>query len=156
MSEEVVKTEVVKKEKVKKEPKEPRLRKGITADQWKQRLQELTVEKVPDGWIGMSEIVKEAQKAEIKVSRICTAMGGDRGLGEFWDDVFKIVYVGGRKYGSAEILTKGFALLMDPEFHKVTRKGRPQKEKIEGVGNGGKKISVKPAPGLKRSDVWKA
>ena len=148
MSEEVV-------VKVKKEPKEPRFRKGLTADEWKEKLAALTVDKVPEGWLGMSEIVKAARAEEIKVSRICTAMGGDRGMGEFWDPIFRIVYVGGRKYGSPEILTKGFQLLKDPEYHKVARKGRPKKEKIEGVGAGGKKVTVKAAPDFKRSDVWK-
>lgn len=147
MSEEVVK--------VKKEMKEPRFRKGLTAEAWKTKLAELTVDKVPEGWLGMSEIVKAAQGEGIKVSRVCTAMGGDRGTGEFWDPIFRIVYVGGRKFGSPEILTKGFELLKDPEYHKVARKGRPKKEKIEGVGEAGKKVVLKPAAGFKRSDVWK-
>lgn len=140
--------------KVKKEPKEPRFRKGLTADVWKEKLASMTVDKVPEGWLGMSEIVKEARKQDIKVSRICSAMGGDRGMGEPWDPIFRVVYVGGRKFGSQEILTKGFALLKDENFHKIVRKGRPKKEKIEGVGEAGKKISVKPAPG-NNNRVWK-
>jgi len=145
--------EVVKVVKAKKEPKEPRFRKGLTAEQWATKLASMTVEKIPDGYMIMSEIVKAARNADIKVSRICTAMGGDRAMNEPWDPIFQVVYVGGRKYGSPDILTKGFALLKDETFHKVERKGRPKKEKIEGEV-GGKKVSLKAAD-FKPADVWK-
>jgi hypothetical protein len=77
----------------------------------------------------MSEIVSKARDAGIKVSRICTAMGGDRGLSEPWDPIFQVKYVGGRKYGSPAILTEGFQKLLDPEFHKAVHAGRPKVDK---------------------------
>lgn len=126
----VPETEVVK---VPKTPREPRFRKGLTAQEWTEKLASMTVKEIPEGWLGMAQIVKAAreQNPAIPTSRICTAMGGDRGMGEPWDDVFRVVYVGGRKYGSPEILTKGFALLQDPEYHKAVRKGRKPAEKDE-------------------------
>jgi hypothetical protein len=127
MSNEVIGKEA--KVKVPKEPKEPRLRKGLTQDQWKEKLSSMTVDTVPEGWLGMSEIVSKAREAGIKVSRICSAMGGDRGMGVAWDPIFAIVYVGGRKYGSPEILTKGFQMLLDPEYHKAVHAGRPKVDK---------------------------
>jgi len=133
--------------------KEPRFAKKWTPEKWQEHLKSLQKDAVPEGWLGMADIVKLAKEAGIKTSRICSAMGGDRAGGEVWDPVFQIFYVGGRKYGSPEILTKGFELLKDPEFHKQERKGRPKKEKIEGEV-GGKKVKVKPMPGFKRGDVW--
>lgn len=147
MSEEVV---VVKK--VKKEEKEPRFRKGLTAEQWNERLAALSKPSIPDGYVIMSEIVKAAKAEGIKVSRICSAMGGDRAMGEPWDPIFQVVYVGGRKYASSEILQRGFQLLQDPEYHKTVRKGRPKKERLEG-DEGGKKVKVKAA-NHKPTDVW--
>ena len=149
MSNEVVGQEVEKK--LPKEPKEPRLRKGLSVDNWSEKLAAMTVSEVPAGWLPMSKIVSEAKEVGIKVSRICTAMGGDRGLKEPWDPVFKIVYVGGRKFGSPEILTKGFDLLKDPEYHKSEHKGRPRLVPTDGKLQetvGGKKINLKPAAGM--------
>ncbi len=147
MSNEVVQEKAVK---VPKEPKEPRLRKGLTQENWQEKLAAMTVKEVPEGFLGMSEIVSKARDAGIKVSRICSAMGGDRGMNEPWDPVFKIVYVGGRKYGSSEILTKGFQLLLDPEYHKAIHVGRPKVNKeeknkaaAEAVGPNPVKVQVK-------------
>jgi hypothetical protein len=122
----VPETKVVK---LPKTPKEPRFRKGLNAEQWAAKLASMTVAEVPAGFVGMAVIVKAARDAGIKVSRICTAMGGDRSIGEAWDPIFQVVYVGGRKFASEKILTDGFALLNDPEYHKAAHKGRAKKEK---------------------------
>jgi hypothetical protein len=154
MTDEAVKEVVVegagkagKSAKVKKEKvyKEPRFSKKWTAETWAARLAEMTRPAVPEGWLGMAEIVSAAVAQDIKRSRICSAMGGDRCANAPWEPVFQVVYVGGRKYGSPEILTKGFALLKDPEFHKVERKGRAKKEKGEesAVGPDGKTPKIK-------------
>lgn len=137
MTEEAVeKVEQPKKEKKEKVPKEPRLSKKWTKESWGEHLSGLQKDVVPEGWLNMAEIVKKAVEEGITRSRICSAMGGDRVGSAPWHPVFEVVYVGGRKFGSPEILTTGFALLKDPEFHKTERKGRPRKEKIEGnVGN---------------------
>lgn len=135
--------EVKKLPKESKTPKEPRFRKGLTQEAWATKLAGMTRDAVPEGWLGMAEIVKQAVAAGIKKSRICSAMGGDRGMSEPWDAVFQVVYVGGRKFGSPDILTKGFSLLQDAEYHKAVRKGRPKKEKVEGAPE---KPKVKIAP----------
>jgi hypothetical protein len=59
-------------------------------------------------------------------------MGGDRAMNEAWDPIFQVTYVGGRKYGSPAILTKGFDLLKDAEYHKTVRKGRAPKLDADG------------------------
>lgn len=141
----------VKKEKVVKVPKEPRLSNKWTTETWAAHLAAHSVNAVPDGYLVMSEIVKKAVELGVKKSRICTAMGGDRAANAPWAPVFQVVYVGGRKYGSPKILTDGIALLNDPEFHKVERKGRPKKEKIEGE-QGGKKLKLKKA--VTEDKVW--
>jgi len=129
MSEQPVKVEKAKREpKPKAEPKPPRFSKNWDEEKWAKKLAGMTVDKVPDGWINMAEIVKAAVSAGIKRSRICTAMGGDRCASEPWDPIFQVKYVGGRKYGSPEILTKGFTLLADAEYHKPARRGRVKKE----------------------------
>lgn len=128
----------VKKEATPKVKKEPRFRKGLDPAKWQAKLASMTVKDIPEGYLIMSEIVKQARAAGIKTSRICSAMGGDRAMNEPWDQVFKVVYVGGRKYGSKEILTKGFALLKNADYHKVERKGRPKKleaKKADGTGS---------------------
>jgi hypothetical protein len=130
------------KEKKVKVVKEPRLSDKWTPEKWASHLASMTVQEVPEGYVIMSDIVKNAVELGVKKSRICSAMGGDRAANAAWDPIFQVVYVGGRKYGSSEILTKGIELLNDPEFHKPVRKGRQKKEKIEGE-RGGKKISLK-------------
>lgn len=152
MTEQVL-TEVVKvkKEKVVKEPKEPRLSKKWTKETWEAHVAAISVPAVPEGHLIMSEIVKQAIDAGIKKSRICTAMGGDRAANLPWEPFFAVVYVGGRKYGSTEIITRGFPLLLDPEYHKTVRKGRAKKEKIEGEV-GGKKLKLKKA--VTNDGVW--
>jgi hypothetical protein len=153
---EVVVEGAVKPAKVKKEKvvKEPRFSKGWTAEKWAEKLASMTVAAVPEGYLGMADIVSKAVAAEIKRSRICSAMGGDRCANEPWAPVFQVVYVGGRKYASEKILTDGFALLNDPEFHKVERKGRAKKEKVEAaVGPDGKKIKVKRSASV---EAWNA
>jgi hypothetical protein len=139
--------EVVKEVKVKtpKVKKEPRYRKNLTAEVWAKKLASMTVEKAPEGWLGMSEIVKAAKAKGIKVSRICSAMGGDRAMNEPWEPIFQVKYVGGRKFGSPVILTEGFKKLLDLEYHKTEHKGRPKKEKVEA-----KPVEVK-APAVKTS-----
>jgi hypothetical protein len=117
-------------------PKPPRLGKKWTEETWAAHLAQISLPAVPDGWLNMAAIVKQARDAGIKTSRICTAMGGDRDASPVWDDVFKVVYVGGRKYGSPEILTTGFALLLDPEYHKPARRGKAAKEpELDADGN---------------------
>ncbi|HKZ43349.1 MAG TPA: hypothetical protein VJ044_20490 [Candidatus Hodarchaeales archaeon] len=135
MTDELVKAPVAeKKVKAPKEPKAPKAPKatrftnGWTAETWAEKLASMSVPTVPDGYLIMSEIVKKAQEAGIKTGRICMAMGGDRCAKEPWAPVFQVVYVGGRKYGSPEILTRGFELLADPEFHKPARRGKSKKE----------------------------
>ena len=118
--------------KPKAEPKPPRLSATWTEEKWAAKLATMTVPSKPEDWLIMSEIVKQAVAQDIKRSRICTAMGGDRCANEVWDPIFEVKYVGGRKYGSPEILTKGFALLKDPEFHKPARRGKVKKEGAEG------------------------
>lgn len=125
-----------------KEPKAPRLSARWTNERWEERLATLTVEEVPDGWLPMSEIVKKATAAGIKISRICSAMGGDRAFSEPWDPIFKVVYVKGRKYGSPLILDRGFELLLDPEYHK-TRRAKKEKAETSGNPEGGEKTPVK-------------
>jgi hypothetical protein len=144
LSETLPPVEIVK---LPKTPKEPRFRKGLTQEAWQAKLASITVAEIPAGWVGMAEICKAArdQNPPIKISRVCTAMGGDRALGEPWDPIFQVKYVGGRKYGSPEILTKGFALLQDPEYHKAIHKGRKPAEKDAD----GKVIKVKPASTFK-------
>lgn len=143
-----------KKVKVPKVAKEPRFRKGLNAEQWATKLASMTKTDLPEGYLGMAEIVKAARGENIKTSRICTAMGGDRGMSEPWDPIFQVTYVGGRKFGSPDILTKGFALLKDPEYHKAVHKGRPHKEKIEMTGEAGKKVHVNE-PKKSVDPVWK-
>lgn len=120
-----------KEPKAPKEPKEvkpARFSAGWDAQKWADKLASMSAPTVPDGFIIMSEIVTKAVAAGIKRSRICMAMGGDRCASEPWAPVFQVTYVGGRKYGSPAILTDGFALLLDPEFHKPARRGKAKKE----------------------------
>jgi len=157
----VEKTKKVKQVKEPKPPAEPRLGKKWTAEAWTAKIAEMTVQQVPVGWLNMAQIVKKAVENDIGRSRICAAMGGDRCASEPWDEVFKVVYVGGRKYGSPEILTRGFELLKDPEYHKPARRGRTKKEKSEGDGSATapatpaapKKLKVS-APTEASAQVW--
>jgi len=114
--------------KPKAEPKEPRLGKKWTPETWAAKLAAVSVPAIPEGYLNMAEIVKKARDLGIKTSRICTAMGGDRMSNPVWEPFFEPVYVGGRKYGSPEILDKGFQLLLDPEYHKPARRGKAAKE----------------------------
>jgi hypothetical protein len=150
------KEQKVKVVKAKAEPKPPRLSKGWTPETWAVKLAEMTVPAIPEGWLGMADIVDKAVDAGIKASRICTAMGGDRCAGPIWDPIFKVVYVGGRKYASPEILTAGFKLLLDPEYHKIVRVGRPKKAVDPATIDPatGKKLKVKAQIDPNKSAVW--
>jgi len=127
----------VKKEKVVKEPVEPRFSKKWTAETWAAHVATMTQPSVPEGYLNMAVIVKQAVAAGIKKSRICSAMGGDRAE-KPWEPIFQVVYVGGRKYGSPAILDEGFMKLLDPEYHKTVRPGRVAKPKAEGEEGKGK------------------
>jgi len=147
---------VPKKEKVLKEkpaPKPPRFSAQWNAETWSKRLAELTRTAVPEGWLNMAEIVKQARDKGIKVSRICSAMGGDRCADEPWDTLFQVVYVGGRKYGSPEILNRGFTLLLDPAYHVTARISKPKTDKVV-VDAEGKVIKPKPVIQTDKSTVW--
>ena len=151
----VVTTEKPAKVKKEKVQKEPRFSSKWTPEKWAEHIASLTKPEVPEGYLGMAEIVKAARVAEIKTSRICAAMGGDRAANPPWEPLFQVVYVGGRKYGSPEILTKGFELLKNADYHKQERKGRPKLEKLNDPKTK-KSVTLKAAPGFNRSDAWTA
>jgi hypothetical protein len=139
-----------------KEPKEPRFSAQWTSETWAKHLESMSVPAAPEGWLAMSEIVTAAVKAGIKRSRICSAMGGDRGKDAAWAPVFSVVYVGGRKYGSPDILTEGFELLLNDNYHKVPRKAKEKKEPVAGEAAPAKKVKVKVAPAAKDPEPWVA
>lgn len=114
--------------KPKAEPKPPRFSKGWTVESWQKHLASMTRAAVPEGWLNMAVVCKKANEVGIKTSRLVAACGGDRAGDDLWNPVFEVVYVGGRKFLSPDVLTEGFKMLQDPLYHPA-HKGRIAKPK---------------------------
>src|SRR3989304_3359066 len=97
------------------EPKFGRIREGLTKEQILSVRQRLTRDEVPQGYVKMSEVGDAVKKANIPVSKLVRATGGDRGINPPADPVFQVTFVGRTRYLSPDVLTKGLELLKNPE-----------------------------------------
>ena len=122
-----------------------------TDEQVAARLKELQVPSVPEGWLKFSEVGAILREQKLPVSALVKASGGDRGMNPPLDPAFAIVYVGKTRYITPDVLTKGLALLRDPNFARTPHKPRVKKEKIEtgpvtSSKLGKTVVSVRPTP----------
>lgn len=126
-----------------------------TEEQVAARKTELTVEEAPKGWVKLAEVSNACREAEIPVSKLVRATGGDRCMNDPIDPLFTVVYVGRTRYMKPQVLTTGMKKLADPEFMPTKRRKKAATED-EGEGKPAKKapakktrkkVSVRPAPG---------
>ena len=131
--------------KPKAEPKPIRFGNGWDAEKWAKHLTEVSVAAIPEGWLGMAKVCDLAVEAGIKRTRIVTACGGDRAGEGIWNPCFEVKYVGGRKFLAPEVVTVGFPLLLNPEFH-ATKRGRVAKPVDPNAPVKEKKVKIPKAP----------
>jgi hypothetical protein len=84
---------------------------------------------VPEGWLGMSKVCRAFEAAGFKTSEIVKAAGGDAATQPVLDPMFKVVYVGRRKYMNPLVLTKGMELLKATKVAKAEAKPAKVEEK---------------------------
>lgn len=124
-----------------------------TEEQVAARKAELTVEEAPKGWVKLADVSNACREAEIPVSKLVRATGGDRCMNDPIDPLFKVVYVGRTRYMAPNVLTTGMKKLADPEFMPTKRRKKADTEEGEKKSakkaptKSRKKVSVRPAPG---------
>jgi hypothetical protein len=75
----------------------------------------------PENWIKMSDVCRAAEEQGLKTSQVVRASGGDACTLPIMDPVFKVAYVGKRKYMNPDVMTKGFAMLKAHQAEKPVR-----------------------------------
>jgi hypothetical protein len=85
---------------------------------------------VPNGYIRMSEVCRQAVEQGLKISQIVNASGGDACTKPVLDPVFKVVYNGKKKFMNPDVMTKGFALLKAHLAEKATKPVKPSEESL--------------------------
>jgi len=91
------------------------------AHEGKIRISAEEVPVAPDNWLKMSDVCRAAEEQGLKTSQVVRASGGDACTGEILDPVFKVAYVGKRKFMNPEVMTKGFAMLKAHQAEKSVR-----------------------------------
>lgn len=76
----------------------------------------------PDNWVRMSEVCRKAEEQGLKTSQVVRASGGDACTLPILDPVFKVAYVGKRKFMNPDVMTRGFAML---KAHLAEKPARP-------------------------------
>lgn len=97
---------------------------GWTTEKVQERMSQLKVDKVPEGWIKIAEMHKQLLTLDIPVARMVRAIGGDRAMEPPLNPDFTVVYFGGTRYISSAALSEAnLSLLRDKNL------GVPQPEK---------------------------
>jgi hypothetical protein len=88
----------------------------------KLRISAEEVSVAPEGWLKMSDVCRLAEEKGLKTSQIVNASGGDACTKPILDPVFKVAYMGKRKYMNPDVITKGFQLL---KAHLAEKPSKP-------------------------------
>jgi hypothetical protein len=82
----------------------------------------------PENWVKMSDVCRAAEEQGLKTSQVVRASGGDACTLPIMDPIFKVAYVGKRKYMNPDVMTRGFAMLKAHQAEKPTRQSAPADE----------------------------
>lgn len=108
---------------------------GWTKEKVAERMAQLKVDNVPEGWIKIADMHKQLNVLKIPVARMVRAIGGDRAMEQPLNSDFAVVYFGRTRYISPAAMSEAnLTLLRDknlgvPQPEKPKKEPKPKKEK---------------------------